>query len=526
MTETSSSPPAPPHRGADTAARSQLGTALRRARWTIFWERLWPALATLATVIGLFLAVSWLGLWLWLPPLGRAAMMLAFAAVTLAAAFRFTGLRMPAAADGLRRLDRGSGLRHRPATTIVDELAVTPQDPYSLALWKAHVERTLAAARVFKVGRPSPRIAGRDPYALRALVLIACIATFIAAGGEHWKRIAAAFDWQGVVLPANFRVDAWVTPPAYTGRPPVILAGMHPGEPGRPTGDAGEPVFVPVGSTLVVRTIGKLGLNVFGKGGVIPAKEAVQAPAGTQEYRFKIAATGSATLRGAGDDLTWAFNAIPDRPPTIALAKDPEQQARGSLLLSYRLEDDYGVTEAQATFARKDRPAANGAGPHPLYGPPDFALILPQARTKKGVGQTIKDLTDHPWAGADVVMTLIAGDEAGNEGKSEPFAFRLPERVFTKPLARALVEQRRNLALDAGARPLVITALDALALAPEKFTPDAGIYLGLRSIFWSLIHAKTDDDLRDVAARLWSMAVGIEDGDVSDTLITLAMTEQ
>jgi hypothetical protein len=28
---------------------------LRRARWTIFWERLWPALATLATAAVLFL---------------------------------------------------------------------------------------------------------------------------------------------------------------------------------------------------------------------------------------------------------------------------------------------------------------------------------------------------------------------------------------------------------------------------------------------------------------------------------------
>ena len=36
----------------------------------------------------------------------------------------------------------------------------------------------------------------------------------------------------------------------------------------------------------------------------------------------------------------------------------------------------------------------------------------------------MKDVTDHPWAGADVVMTLTARDEGGNEGKSEPFAFR------------------------------------------------------------------------------------------------------
>jgi len=161
-----------------------------------------------------------------------------------------------------------------------------------------------------------------------------------------------------------------------------------------------------------------------------------------------------------------------------------------------------------------------------LYGPPDFPLILPQARTRAGVAQTIKDLTDHPWAGAEVEMTLVARDEGGNVGKSEPFAFRLPERVFTKPLARALVEQRRNLALDANARPLVLTALDALALAPEKFTPDAGTYLGLRGIFWSLVRAKTDDGLRDVAARLWSMAVQLEDGDISDAQANLRNAEE
>ena len=505
------------------ATRALLEATLRRARWTIFWERLWPALTSLATAIGLFLALSWLGLWLWLPPLGRAAAVIACAAIAVVAAWPFVFVRMPGARDALSRIDRGSGLPHRPATASTDDLAVTPKDPYSLALWNAHVERALAAARALKSGWPSPRVARRDPYALRALVLIACVATFFAAGGERWKRITTAFDWHGVVLPANFRVDAWVIPPVYTGKPPLILPGIHPGE------TAALPsngiVAVPVNSTLVVRSTGKVSLNVSGIGGVTPAKDAVQAPAGTDEHRFAITATGSATMRGAGDDLTWAFNVIPDKPPTIELTKDPEQQRRGSLLLSYRLEDDYGVTEAQATFARKNADA-DGESPHPLFGPPDFALILPQARTRAGVAQTIKDLTDHPWAGAEVEMTLVARDEGGNVGKSEPFALRLPERIFTKPLARALVEQRRNLALDANARPLVLTALDALALAPEKFTPEAGTYLGLRGVYWSLVRAKTDDDLRDVAARLWSMAVQLEDGDISDAQANLRNAEE
>ncbi len=209
------------------------------------------------------------------------------------------------------------------------------------------------------------------------------------------------------------------------------------------------------------------------------------------------------------------------------MSKDPEEQARGALLLSYRLEDDYGVTSAQATFARKDDPAAaQGETPHPLYGPPDFALILPQARTKKGVGQTIKDLTDHPWAGAEVDMILVAHDDGGNVGKSEPFSLRLPERIFTKPLARALVEQRRILAMDGNARPRVLTALQALTLAPEKFTPDVGVYLGLSSISALLIHAKTDDDLRNVVTRLWSMAIDLEEGEVADARDALRNAEE
>src|ERR1700754_3575209 len=111
-------------------------------------------------------------------------------------------------------------------------------------------------------------------------------------------------------------------------------------------------------------------------------------------------------------------------------------------------------------------------------------------------------------------MTLVARDEAGNQGKSQPAELTLPQRLFVKPLARALVEQRRILALDADAKPLVQEALDALTLAPEHFTPELGVYLGLRSIYFDLSNARSDDALRAVAARLWQMAVQIEDGNV------------
>src|ERR1700674_3432012 len=101
-------------------AGEMLEHALRRARWTTFWERLWPPLATLATAIGLFLAVSWLGVWLWLPPIARAIALFAFLVLTAAAAVPLVQLRFPSRGDGLRRLDKNAGLALRPATAIGD----------------------------------------------------------------------------------------------------------------------------------------------------------------------------------------------------------------------------------------------------------------------------------------------------------------------------------------------------------------------------------------------------------------------
>ena len=500
----------------------------------MLWERVWPPLAAFVTVCGLFLVLSWLGLWLWLPPLGRAAGVVIFGLLALAALSPFASVRRPSVAEALNRLDQRSGLAHRPAVALTDRLATNQGDAMTQALWRAHVERALAAARKLKAGWPSPRLWLRDPVALRALVLVLFVATFFAAEGDRQRRVAAAFNWQGVVTPANYRIDAWVTPPQYTARPPVILPGLRPGEPVRASG----PLAVPTGSVLVVRASGATGLNITLRGG-IKADESVKpekdtpAAAGTEEHRYLITDQGAVSLRGVGDPITWAFTAIPDRAPTIALAKDPEPQARGSLMLNYKIEDDYGVTEARAHFVLKAQPfddtgmKPGGFKPaRPLFEAPDMPLVLPQARTRSGVGQTLRDLSDHPWAGADVQMTLSAADEGGNEGRSDPFDMRLPERPFTKPMARALVEQRRILALDAETKPRVLTALDALGMAPEVFKIEAGIYLGLRSIYWQLTRAKSDDALRDVVARLWDMAVQIEDGNVSDAEAALRAAQE
>jgi uncharacterized protein (TIGR02302 family) len=485
--------------------------ALERAKYAIAWERAWPPLARLLTLIGLFLVVSWAGLWLSLPYLARAIGVVLFVLAALWAVWPFILFRWPSRAQGLSRLDRGSGIRHRPATTLTDTLST--QDPVALALWQAQRERTLASIKRIRAGLPSPRLRIHDPWALRALVGVMLVAAFLAAGGERAVRITAAFDWNGVLSPANIRVDAWVTPPLYTGKPPIILTAANK----EAASLEAAPLPVPVGSTLIVRSSGGT-LDVVPGGSVTEKVATGQAPKGTNEKHFTIAGDGTVHVRSPSGQPQWKFIAVADRAPTIALAKDPERQARGGLQMSYRIEDDYGVTEAQAHFAARPGEEPQGASaPRPLFEPPHFPLALPNARTRNGVGQTVKDLSDDPYAGAEVTLTLTARDEAGNEGRSQPFDMRLPERLFTKPLARALIEQRRNLALDANRSSDVDTALEALMIAPEYFMADeAGHYLGLYSVARQLEAARSDDDLREVVASLWAFAVTIEDGDITD----------
>src|SRR5262249_4636822 len=132
-------------RGAAPSGQDWLERAVQRAQLSILWERLWPALASLMTAVGLFLAVSWLGPWQWLPPLGRAIGLGVFALLGLVAAIPLLRLRFPTQTEALGRLDRNSGLQHRPATAVADVLALNASDPFSVALWRAHLAQAVRA---------------------------------------------------------------------------------------------------------------------------------------------------------------------------------------------------------------------------------------------------------------------------------------------------------------------------------------------------------------------------------------------
>ncbi|WP_165644500.1 TIGR02302 family protein, partial [Oharaeibacter diazotrophicus] len=238
-------------------------------------------------------------------------------------------------------------------------------------------------------------------------------------------------------------------------------------------------------------------------------------------FQHALAGSGTVVLAAADGELrSFAFAVEPDRPPSIRLVEDPGATLRGALRLAYEVTDDYRVAGARAVFSEPKTPLDAAIGPRaeaprPLVGAPELPLSLPRRNAAKPTAETIRDLSAHPWAGGTVTMRLEARDDAGATGLSAPVDVVVPARPFRNPLARALVEQRRMLALDAGSAGFVAGLLDDLTTYTPEFVDDASVHLGLRVIRARILDARSDDDLRAVLDLMWQMALAIDGGDAS-----------
>jgi uncharacterized protein (TIGR02302 family) len=502
-------------------------------KWALLFEQLWPRAWLVLGLAGLFVALSLAGLWPKLPELPHKVILAVFGLAFAIAVLALTRVRWPSREQAIRRVEATSGIKHRPASSYEDTLTLGAGDPRTAALWRVHRQRLAALLQKLRVGHPSPRTDRYDPFALRALLLLSVFVLLIVVGDSASDRLRSAFRFGALAKGAEARIDAWITPPSYTGRPPIMLAdggfsGLRPQE--RPA----SPIEIPDRSVLVVRgsgtALGPLSLESPGDNGATRRSEA-PAPVGATdvaELKLDVRKSGVVSVYGGGTQiLSWPLVVIPDHPPKIALTKEPERTPRGGLKLTFKVEDDYGVVSAESRIRRlrpkEDtsstswaRPEANKGPRPPLERPPALVLRLPRAYPKQAEGQSFHEIGDHLWAGMKVELTLVAKDLAGQTGRSEPVELVLPERRFTKPLARAVVEQRRRLAEDPRDRVQVARALDALTLEPEEFIEDLQVFLGLRSAYWRLSRDATRDARNGVMAQLWNIALRIEDGNLTD----------
>ena len=508
---------------------------VRFSTWALFFERLWPRLWLLVALATLLAVLSLSGAFVTLSPQTHGVVLGLFAIAALAAAIYAGRVSWPTREEAIRRIERRSGVPHRPATSYEDTLTAYSDNPATQSLWQAHRERLARAMARLKVGRPSPRADRFDPLALRVLPLLLLIPAVGLVSGSIYDRLSSTFRFGAGAARTDSRVDAWITPPAYTGKPPVMLADGSSPTGGRVSADKPRLFEVPIKSILTLRGSGfgsgRVSLEITEAGGDKPVTALADPPkekTDISEVRYELKASSRVRALAGGEELgSWTFDVIPDQLPKIALDKDWRRTAKGSLRLAYKGEDDYGIARAiakvkQAKDNNSTDPNKAWARPEPLKGPrlplerpPEIVLKVPAGATKFDTS-SLHDLGSHPWAGQTVELWLEATDVAGQVGRSEAIELTLPARTFRKPLARAVIEQRRKLAEDSRNRPAVVRALDALTIEPEGFIDDVATYLSMRSVYHRIERDNARAAVSSAVDQLWDIALKIEDGTLSD----------
>ncbi|TFF18755.1 TIGR02302 family protein [Jiella endophytica] len=531
----------------------RLGWTRRATHAAMMVERTWPAVLGLACTAALFLAFAWFGLFRLMPDmlrivvLGALAILAILSVASLAIGRR--RLHLPSRVEVDRRIEATSRLRHQPLRAQGER--PSGDDPFAVALWREHQRRMEKDLRHLTGGAPATRSERLDPLGLRAVAALLLVTAFAFSFGPAGGRIGDAFLRPVTEAAAGRRVDAWVTPPAYTRRAPIFLSaadaqpvtvpegsrfslrvsdGADVAVNFRPAKEGAEAVAVP--STAEVEAAKKAAEEQAKDGGAKPAEgdtnsadksqapekaetaTADAAPAdGPRDYEFTLGEGGSLSVATSFSSLgEWRFDVIPDDDPTIAFKEEPSEARNGALQLAYEVGDDYGVRKAQGEIAVEGEKAA---GARPLYPAPEMRLALPRRGKGTSEAKSSVDLTESPYAGAKVALTLVAEDDAGQTGRSESRVLTLPERRFLNPLAKAVVEQRRILALDANQADRVVEMLDAVTLRGDEFIPNPSDYLALKAVRTRIATAHDDDALRSAADFMWEIALGIEDGDLS-----------
>ena len=477
--------------------RARLAGRRAQARRVLWIERVWPALWPAFALVGAWLALALFDVFSLLPPwwhLGALALLVAGIGVSLWRGLR--PLARPSGAEIDRRLEAVSGVRHRPLVVLDDRPAAV--DPAANALWQAHLDRAAAQVSRLRAGWPRPGIPQRDVRAARAALVVVLVAGLVVAGPEAPGRLLRSV-WPG--LPAGAATPApqlqvWLTPPSYTGLPPIFL---HPDTLAPP---------VPVGSHLTVNLTGGSSAPTLSYGGEATAFATLDASSWQAER--DVTQDGTLTVRRRGSDLgQWSVVIVPDAPPTVAWANPPGPvQRRLQTRLPWTVADDYGVASLQVELRLKDRPAA---------APLVINVPLPGGAPKSAHGLGVQDLTANPWAGLPVIATLVAKDAPGQRSTSAEAGFVLPERPFKNPLARAVLDIRKRLSLAPEDHAQAASDLSALADAPDAFDNNTSVYLALSSTASLLDRSGEPADITEAQSRLWSLALQLEDDAVART---------
>src|SRR5471030_1150905 len=487
------------------------------ARASLAWEDLWPRLVPLLAVVLLFVAAAHLDLFAGLDPWVHTAILVALASGFIGLGFfilrRF---RWPSRDVAIRRLERDSGVAHRPLVAVQDQLASGASDPMAAALRQAHRRREAQRLSGLTNKPPQPVLAIIDTWALRLVPVLALIVAVVFAGGWRNDRMAAAFT-PAFPPPPPVVANLWIAPPAYTGKPPIYLD----------MAEHDKLLRVPVGSKLAgfvddVRGRKPPQLVIDDKPTDFKTVEK-----GKYQIEQTITEGTQIALQARGEaQARWKLHVIPDLAPTIEFSK-PVGVDKWSTKIEYIAGDDFGVAGVQLQI-RLDGSVLGADMLTDDAEPEVMRIDLPVGGNPKKVTDTfVRDLTSHPWAGLKTRVMLFASDALGQKGSSTVETFLLPERVFNDPTARALIVLRKALTRDPKAFRLdVAEGMRMVQNRPESYRNDPVVQLGLRIGAARLAQDSDKPVIVDTQKLLWDLALRLEDGSMSDAQRQLEQARQ
>lgn len=412
------------------------------------------------------------------------------------------GFAPPAPADVLRRMERENALPHRPLSALYDHAEVGDRD-----LWRLAQETRWRQARRVRPFFPGPVLARRDPLGLRYLAALTLCVGLVMAGARWPERMEKAlFPFRlesGGAAREDESIVLWITPPAYTGFGKLVLKGG---------GALAEPITLPQGSILKIRVTGGLGTPLAQMG---PYRFALSDLGGGSRGAELMAIPGKEfTLRQMfWSRLSFPYNYVVDTPPVITLTQPPEILPGGRLRFKLPVRDDYGVRDLR--FSMRAAPADM---PPPAVGKPveETRPVMTEGGNKEVDVAPVYDLTAHPWAGLPVLVTFTATDAIGQTAQSETLRITLPERVFRHPIAKQIVDLRRELIQSpVDSRENVSRALENILVRPGLYGGNPVVFLALRAASSRLYYNHGLAQINSVVPLLWDIALQIEDGDLS-----------
>ena len=504
-------------------------------RVSLLWESIWNAVQLPLIVIGVAVFVLASGALDWFP---KWAQLIVLAILGLAFLYSLKNL-LPIKAAGrlaaMRRMEQHSDIQHRGLSGRSDDLVAESHDYETSLLWEEHKQRQLAALESVKLSPPKSAWRLFDPIALRVPVALAAFASLLLGSGDLISNTQNAFNFLPTAATQILSIDAWLKPPSYTGKQPVLLTSAAMRE---KLTDSHE-ILTPENSSLSIRALGAAKPRlVFYSPGVTPSAEteiksiAAQITSTENGFGAEVKLDRPVTVKLFDDSkelASWPISLIPDAAPKIAFVEDPKAGENGGLNVHWKSSDDYGVKAVTAEISLADEQEtgtgfdSNGVF---LYDAPIYKIALQKPNAKSEETTSKQDLSAHPWAGLYVTMVLTAKDAAGHASSTEPRRFKLPTRGFFRFLARALIEQRQKLIMEPDAAPDVATMFDAISAYPYSIRDQSKLILQLATIKAGLAHALESEDVKLAVEHLWGLAVAIEDGEMADVRAQLRELKQ